>query len=76
MDLRAPRWVWLVPALMVLPGVGSVLGGLEVADRSGSLLVALGLGCLLVGFSEELLTRGTGLVGLRGRFGEAASWGR
>ncbi|VXC47199.1 CPBP family intramembrane glutamic endopeptidase [Nocardioides sp. AX2bis] len=73
-DLRAPRWVWLVPALMVLPGVGSVLGGLEAADRSRSFLVALGLGCLLVGFGEELLTRGTGLVGLRGRFGEAASW--
>lgn len=72
--LGAPRWVWLVPVFMLLPGVGSILGGLEVADRSRSYLVALGLGCLLVGFSEELLTRGTGLVGLRGRLGETASW--
>jgi hypothetical protein len=29
---------------------------------------------VLVGFSEEMLTRGTGLVGLRGGVGEAAAW--
>lgn len=73
-ELRAPTWLWAVPALMVLPGLGSLLGGFGPADRVGSYLLALGLGTLLVGFSEELLTRGTGLVGLRGGFGEALSW--
>ncbi|WP_457205370.1 hypothetical protein [Nocardioides sp. P5_C9_2] len=25
-DLRAPRWMWVVPVLMILPGVGVLLG--------------------------------------------------
>lgn len=73
-ELRAPAWVWAVPAVMVLPGLGALLGGFGPADRSGTYLLAIGVGTLLVGFSEELLTRGTGLVGLRGGFGEALSW--
>lgn len=73
-DLRAPRWVWAVPALMVLPGIGVLAGGFGPADRSASYLLALALGTLLVGFGEEMLTRGTGLVGLRGGFGEVMSW--
>lgn len=72
--LGAPRWLWAVPVLMFLPGLGFVLGGAGDADRSASFLLALGAGCLLVGFSEEIMTRGTGLVGLRGGFGEALSW--
>lgn len=73
-DLRGPRWLWAVPVLMLLPGVGFLLGGAGAADRSATFLLSLGVGCLLVGFSEEMLTRGTGLVGLRGGFGEALSW--
>lgn len=73
-ELGAPRWLWLVPILMVLPGLGSLLGGFGPADRSGSYLLALGAGTLLVGFGEEMLTRGTGLVGLRGGFGEPMAW--
>jgi hypothetical protein len=73
-DLRAPRWLWAVPVLMFLPGLASVLGGYGPADRAVSLLIVLALGTLLVGFSEEMLFRGTGLVGLRGGLGEAMSW--
>lgn len=73
-ELRAPTWLWAVPVLMVLPGLGSLLGGFGPADRGASYLLALGVGTLLVGFGEEMLTRGTGLVGLRGGFGEALSW--
>lgn len=73
-EMRAPKWLWTVPAFMVLPGLGFLLGGSGEADRSAVFLIALGIGCLLVGFSEEILTRGTGLVGLRGGFGEALSW--
>ena len=73
-ELRAPRWLWAVPALMVLPGLGFLLGGSGPAERSASYLFWLMIGTLLVGFGEEMLTRGTGLVGLRGTFGEAAAW--
>lgn len=73
-DLRAPRWMWVVPVLMFVPGLSFLLGGAGEADRSAGFLLALGVGCLLVGFSEELMIRGTGLVGLRGGFGETLSW--
>lgn len=73
-DLGAPRWLWAVPVLMVLPGLGSVLGGFGPADRSTSYIFWLAIGTLLVGFGEEMLTRGTGLVGLRGGFGEPMAW--
>lgn len=73
-DRGAPKWLWAVPVLMFVPGLGSMLGGFGPADRSGTYLLALAVGTLLVGFGEEMLTRGTGLVGLRGGFGEALSW--
>ncbi len=73
-ERRAPKWLWAVPVLMVLPGLGSLLGGFGPADRAAPYLLALALGTLLVGFGEEMLTCGTGLVGLRGRFGEPMSW--
>ena len=73
-EMRAPKWLWAVPVLMLLPGLGSLLGGVGEANRTGSYLLALGVGTLLVGFGEEMLTRGTGLVGLRGGFGEPLSW--
>ncbi|MGA8046977.1 MAG: CPBP family intramembrane glutamic endopeptidase [Dermatophilaceae bacterium] len=72
--MRAPRWLWAVPVLMFLPGLGALLGGFGAADRSTAYLLALALGTLLVGFGEELLTRGSGLVGLRGGFNELLSW--
>lgn len=73
-DLGAPRWLWTVPVLMFLPGLGFLLGGLGPVDRTASYLLALGAGTLLVGFGEEMLTRGTGLVGLRGGFREPMVW--
>jgi hypothetical protein len=72
--LGAPRWLWVVPALMVLPGIGYTLGGAPSSDRSLSYLLALAVGTLFVGFSEEMLCRGTGLVGLRGGFREPLAW--
>lgn len=73
-ERRAPRWLWAVPVLMVLPGLGSLLGGAGPADRTVGYLAALALGTLLVGFGEEMLCRGVGLVGLRGRLREALAW--
>ncbi|HYN67332.1 MAG TPA: CPBP family intramembrane glutamic endopeptidase [Ornithinibacter sp.] len=72
--MRAPKWLWAVPVLMAIPGLGSLLGGAPTADRSLGYLAALAVGTLFVGFSEEMLTRGTGLVGLRGGFKEPVAW--
>ena len=72
--MRAPKWLWAVPVLMFLPGLGALLGGAPSADRSIGYLVALAVGTLFVGFSEEMLTRGVGLVGLRGGFKEPIAW--
>ena len=73
-ERRAPRWLWAVPVLMFLPGLGSLLGGFGPADRSASYVFWLAIGTLLVGFGEEMLTRGTSLVGLRGGFREPMAW--
>lgn len=59
---------------MFVPGLGSLLGGFGPAGRTAGYLLALGLATLLVGFGEEMLARGTGLVGLRGGLGEPAAW--
>ncbi len=72
--MRAPKWVWVVPVLMALPGVGLFLGGAPSSDRTLGYLALLAIGTLFVGFSEEMLCRGTGLVGLRGGFKEPIAW--
>jgi membrane protease YdiL (CAAX protease family) len=72
--MGAPTWLWAVPVLMAIPGLGALLGGGPSADRSLGYVGALAVGTLFVGFSEELLCRGTGLVGLRGGFKEPVAW--
>jgi membrane protease YdiL (CAAX protease family) len=72
--MGAPKWLWAVPVLMFLPGLGNLLGGAPSSDRSLGYLVMLAIGTLFVGFSEEMLCRGTGLVGLRGGFSELVAW--
>lgn len=59
-----PAWVLVVPVLFGLVGL---LGTLNIDWRSprASLLPWLALGVLLVGFSEELITRGILIVGGR-----------
>jgi uncharacterized protein len=68
-----PGWAVTVPgllALMVVLGLLSVDYGADV----GSLLPVLALGALLIGFSEEMLTRGLALVGFRGGVSERMAW--
>ena len=72
--MRMPRWMWAVPVLAAIPGIGHIMGGAPLAGRSLGYLAALAVGTLLVGFSEETLWRGTGLVGLRGGFREPIAW--
>ena len=63
-----PTWALLVPALFLLAGI---LGLRQIDWRSENrtVLPMLALGTLLVGFAEEVLTRGVLLVG-----GEQQGW--
>lgn len=68
-DRPAPRWLWSVPALLVL----TIAIGLLTADwgaRSALYVVVAALACLCVGFNEEIVLREIALVGLRARVAE------
>lgn len=68
-----PRWLRLLPVLIVLTSVGTLLShGFEGVEAL--LVLTLALGTLLVGFGEELTLRGAGIVALRGSFGEVGVW--
>jgi hypothetical protein len=69
----APRWTLVVPALMVVTASLTLVSA-ELSVLSAGHLAVLAVGTLLVGFSEELLTRGLLLVGFRGSVSEALSW--
>lgn len=78
--IREPRrvgsgWMWLVPALLFFGAIGNLASTKwgEI-DRVASYAVWLGIGTLLVGFSEELLTRGLAIVGGRGSMHEKWVW--
>lgn len=68
-----PRWALAVPVLVLVVAVVGV-AGIDFGADVGSLLPVLALGVLLVGFSEELLTRGLMLVGFRGSVSERGAW--
>lgn len=69
---RGPRWLLLVPALVV----AAIVTNLVVADydQGTGLLLTLVIGVLLVGFSEELLTRGLAVVAFRSGMREGWVW--
>lgn len=60
-----PRWLLLIPVIWVVAALGGLLS-VDFARVEGRYLLYLAAGTLLVGFSEEMLCRGLGLVGLRG----------
>lgn len=69
----APRWLLVGPVLMLLLAVV----GLVISDKSETtmtMLLLLLVGALLVGFCEELATRGALIVGLRGGRTEPMVW--
>ena len=69
----APRWLLVGPILMLV----FAIIGLATSDKSGVTMAMFWLallGSVLVGFSEELASRGASIVGLRGRFTEPMVW--
>ena len=69
----APRWTMVVTLLYLVAALASVAtSGTFTLSVSHVLLLALG--CALVGFSEETVTRGLMLVGFRGGMSEGWVW--
>ncbi|WP_062378914.1 CPBP family intramembrane glutamic endopeptidase [Demequina pelophila] len=70
---NVPRWLVIVPIIFTIGGLmsfaGADFGALEMTH-----VLTIGAGVLLVGFSEELVSRGILLTGARGSVGEVLSW--
>lgn len=68
-----PLWVWILPIVIT----GIILrnfSGLDSGKLSSELLLWSTLGAVGVGFGEEMITRGSMIVGLRSRFPEVKVW--
>lgn len=67
------RWLLAVPVVLLV-GTAVALFAAPFGDWPTESVLLLLLGVALVGFGEELTTRGVLLVGMRGRFGEIWVW--
>jgi uncharacterized protein len=68
-----PRWIWVLPIVTAAIIVNNLLGIPSEKLSMGLLLWSL-LGAVGVGFGEEMITRGSMIVGLRSRFSEGHVW--
>ena len=68
-----PRWIWVLPAVMAAIILNNFFG-LPSGRLSTELLLWSSLGAVGVGFGEEMITRGSMIVGLRSRFSEGRVW--
>ncbi|MFA9271283.1 MAG: lysostaphin resistance A-like protein, partial [Baekduiaceae bacterium] len=71
--LDRPAWLWVVPLLFVVVIVGN-LAGADWGEWDAAAVLVLLLGCLMIGFGEEIVFRGYVLVGARSRFSETGAW--
>jgi uncharacterized protein len=73
------RWMWVIPVLLAL-GVVLNLASTEwgrfdeLGTELGPYILWLALGCAMVGFNEEMATRGQLIVGARGTVREVWVW--
>lgn len=68
-----PKWFWILPIAMMLVIIGSY-ATTQVDNLSTQLLIWCLLGGLGVGFGEEMITRGSLIVGLRSKLTEGKVW--
>ena len=68
-----PRWLWIGPAYMVV-GALAILLAKDTSRTTTAMLWLLVVGSLLVGFCEELASRGVLVVGFRGSYSEPKVW--
>jgi len=67
-----PTWMMAWPVLAIVAMIVNIAADADPWDTDFLLMVLLGF--VLVGFSEELMTRGLLLVGARGQYRELISW--
>ncbi|QKJ20523.1 CPBP family intramembrane glutamic endopeptidase [Microbacterium hominis] len=70
---HAPRWVIIAPLIMAAICVVNIVNT-DLGAFDATYLIVFTVGMLMVGFGEELTTRGLLIVGLRGRFSEVWVW--
>ncbi|WP_127475561.1 CPBP family intramembrane glutamic endopeptidase [Microbacterium sulfonylureivorans] len=68
------KWPVVAPALMAVAVVLTLSLGVDWSRMEGSYVVGLLLLAVLVGFNEEIVTRGLLLTGLRGSVREPLAW--
>jgi uncharacterized protein len=66
-------WMWLAPAFMLIAAL-ALIASRDLTKMNPVWALTLGAGVLLVGFSEEIMTRGICLVGYRGSLSESWAW--
>ena len=66
-----PKWLWAIPVLAFAGPALDLTRSTHIDDFSTAHLVWMAVGFALVGFSEELMTRGLLVTGLRSRLVEA-----
>ncbi len=70
MRLQLGRWVWAIPVLAIVFPLADVLRSDHRGEFTSTHWWWLGIGIALVGYSEELMTRGLLLVGFRSEWRE------
>lgn len=68
-----PGWTWILPLVIVGIILNNFLG-LHYDRLSSELVLWSTLGAVGVGFGEEMITRGSMIVGLRSRYAEIHVW--
>ena len=68
-------WMWLIPVFLLIGTIAN-LAATKWGEIDGIATYTfwLAVGCVLIGFSEELLTRGLAIVGGRGSMHEKWVW--
>lgn len=72
-DVSVPRWMLTIPGLLIVVSLGATDWG-RLADMGSSYTIALAAAVLVVGFNEEVMTRGILLVGFRRLGSETSAW--
>ncbi len=68
-----PAWIWIFPVVMAAIIANNFLG-MPSGKLTFELLLWSSLGAVGVGLGEEMITRGSMVVGLRSRFAEGKVW--
>jgi len=69
---RLRGWVWVFPIIIIAAIVGGTAYG-KLADQGGTYILAMLLGAVFIGVSEEVMFRGVGVTAFR-RAGFTEGW--